>query len=709
MATWPVLSEVYEDVFAQQNLLQAFKLDSDGQIPMIGVQQWKKGADVASAAALMLGNDGNYFDVTGTVGITSIVQLAVGGAAVQPGTIIKLHFDDVVLITHHPTNLVLPRGANITTAPGDEFEFMKYESGWRCASFNASSLSRAYFCTTPEEYGAHGDGSTDDWAAFNAMFEDLKLVKASVRKKIILNPASFYLIGSRKNATNVFEFSGIQSLQMEGPGMLIPTIVYDGADFVTNFFNFDGAGSPRISEMRIEGNHVSKAASKITNIFYLNNIIGTFERLNLVNALGAGITGFNWMTEVRHCVLEGLDLGLDAITTTVHVTGVYANGCRIGFSIFCSYGSYVGCACDGADVAYALGEPWSLAMTGCGAESCRQAIAGLNGPGRALSLSINGFTVDQTNLIGDPTLPESCVQLTESAGVILGFFGKVANQYWYDFGGNSPNLVICPPIYGYTINKSLIKDYATAGILRCMNVPILLGREYQCKPDPNDPVVIALANLRTTIEINLTRYNSCELVSFGLEAGTVEYLTTVNWLLAQGPGPVVISGSGTLGTIIEFNPSTPDIWTGIGMRLWDIEFPVIFKNIHFKFERTQGWTTMFEINRCPLIRFEGCKFEKITGGSASGGFVFNIDAYSRVEIDKATMDNMVTAYWSGLDGSGRDDAIKFVGYSAKPIAGLFDTGHRVYFTNPAAAGYLGAVCTAGGAPGTWKGFGLIEA
>jgi len=117
MATWPLLSEVYEGVFVQQNLLQTLKLDSDGQIPMIGVQQWKKGADVASAAALLLGNDGNYFDVTGTVSITSIAQAAVGGAGVQAGTVIKLHFDDVVVITHHPTNLVLPGNVNITTTP----------------------------------------------------------------------------------------------------------------------------------------------------------------------------------------------------------------------------------------------------------------------------------------------------------------------------------------------------------------------------------------------------------------------------------------------------------------------------------------------------------------------------------------------------------------------------------------------------------------
>ena len=93
--------------------------------------QWSKGADVASAAALAVLTDGNYFDVTGTTAITSINTT--GGA----GTQIKLHFDGVLTLTHHATNLVLPGGANITTAAGDEAEFIEYGAGtYRCTSYS---------------------------------------------------------------------------------------------------------------------------------------------------------------------------------------------------------------------------------------------------------------------------------------------------------------------------------------------------------------------------------------------------------------------------------------------------------------------------------------------------------------------------------------------------------------------------------------------
>lgn len=95
-----------------------------------------KGADVASASNLTLGNDGNYFDITGTTTITSIATKAVG-------TVVRLHFDAALTLTHHATDLILPGSVNITTAAGDEAEFVEYAVGdWRCTSYlRASGIS----------------------------------------------------------------------------------------------------------------------------------------------------------------------------------------------------------------------------------------------------------------------------------------------------------------------------------------------------------------------------------------------------------------------------------------------------------------------------------------------------------------------------------------------------------------------------------------
>ena len=103
-----------------------------GDLDCNGAQiQWSKGADVASATALPVLTDGNYFDVTGTTTVTSINTT--GGA----GTLIKLHFDAILILTHHATDLILPGGANITTAAGDEAEFIEYDTGdYRCTNYS---------------------------------------------------------------------------------------------------------------------------------------------------------------------------------------------------------------------------------------------------------------------------------------------------------------------------------------------------------------------------------------------------------------------------------------------------------------------------------------------------------------------------------------------------------------------------------------------
>ena len=75
-----------------------------------GTQTLTKGADLASAATVTLGTDGNYFDVTGTTTITAINGIA--------GTPFTFQFDGILTFTDG-ASLTLPGNANITTAAGD--------------------------------------------------------------------------------------------------------------------------------------------------------------------------------------------------------------------------------------------------------------------------------------------------------------------------------------------------------------------------------------------------------------------------------------------------------------------------------------------------------------------------------------------------------------------------------------------------------------
>jgi hypothetical protein len=90
-----------------------------------GTVEWDKGADIASAAALLLGDDGNYFDVTGTTAITSV-------SAKPIGTRVLLQFDAQVTVTHHATALILKSGTNFVAEAGNHLELASYDgTNWR--------------------------------------------------------------------------------------------------------------------------------------------------------------------------------------------------------------------------------------------------------------------------------------------------------------------------------------------------------------------------------------------------------------------------------------------------------------------------------------------------------------------------------------------------------------------------------------------------
>lgn len=74
---------------------------------------WEKGADVASSGTISLG-EGSLFHITGTTTITDV-----DFATAKNGRRATLIFDGALTLTHHATTLLLPGGANITTAAGD--------------------------------------------------------------------------------------------------------------------------------------------------------------------------------------------------------------------------------------------------------------------------------------------------------------------------------------------------------------------------------------------------------------------------------------------------------------------------------------------------------------------------------------------------------------------------------------------------------------
>ena len=75
-----------------------------------------KGADIASAATVVIGTDGSYFDITGTTGISTQFTVAAGRR-------FTLQFNGAVVITDNAA-ITLSGAANFTTAAGDILSFV---------------------------------------------------------------------------------------------------------------------------------------------------------------------------------------------------------------------------------------------------------------------------------------------------------------------------------------------------------------------------------------------------------------------------------------------------------------------------------------------------------------------------------------------------------------------------------------------------------
>lgn len=93
-----------------------------------------KGADVASASSIALGDDGGYFDITGTTTINTIT-------AKRAGTIAILQFDGALTVAHNVGNLKLAGAADMTTVAGDHVLLICDGTSWWEVAATAREVS----------------------------------------------------------------------------------------------------------------------------------------------------------------------------------------------------------------------------------------------------------------------------------------------------------------------------------------------------------------------------------------------------------------------------------------------------------------------------------------------------------------------------------------------------------------------------------------
>ena len=89
---------------------------------------------MASAATVNIGaSTSNVIAISGTTAITSLGSIAVGARR-------TVRFLSSLVLTHNATSLILPTGANITTAANDSAEFVSLGGGsWFCLRYNLAN------------------------------------------------------------------------------------------------------------------------------------------------------------------------------------------------------------------------------------------------------------------------------------------------------------------------------------------------------------------------------------------------------------------------------------------------------------------------------------------------------------------------------------------------------------------------------------------
>ncbi len=116
-----------------QTPTEALRVDSKQSTIFSGRIQGSKGADVASLATITLGNDGNYFDITGTTTIDYITT-----TNWQAGSEITLQFDSSLTVTHNGGSpggssaaMRLAGAANFSATSGDTLTLIYDGTYWR--------------------------------------------------------------------------------------------------------------------------------------------------------------------------------------------------------------------------------------------------------------------------------------------------------------------------------------------------------------------------------------------------------------------------------------------------------------------------------------------------------------------------------------------------------------------------------------------------
>ena len=250
-----------------------------------------------------------------------------------------------------------------------------------------------------KDFGAVGDGVTDDTAAIQAA------INASPFGAVVFIPPGQYKLSSTLNLKDGITLSGAGRNSATTPTTQLifttltgstPAIkVTNGSDVTLRNLYVSGRASGSGDEIQIYGN---SRRIRIEDV--------TVNTATTGSAINVGVGGYCIQSLLMGCAALGAAYGftVSASSTSISMIGCYGNVNTVaGFNIQGTYISLSGCASDGNGLyGYLLQNAKSLHMSGCGAESSgRTALAFVT----AGNVVIDGFRSVSNNTSGSASYP----------------------------------------------------------------------------------------------------------------------------------------------------------------------------------------------------------------------------------------------------------------------------------------------------------------
>lgn len=234
---------------------------------------------------------------------------------------------------------------------------------------------------TPQDYGAVGNGTTDDTAAFNSA-----LTAAGTSGTQVYVPAATYLITAPLNVPSNVAFESMQGLRVQGSTDPAP-LAYLKLDA-----SFSGNGAivlpansagQRIRRLNIDGTLATGSVAGIYAVNYVHDVI--VDEVHLYKLPGDGVhlatasgnQPYSWtMSNVTANTCGGVGFNLSSTTDTTLIS-CEAIGCTgNGFTLFGTSNSHLtNCRAEFNSIGYSISGSWNsgtgsggFTMTGCSSD-----------------------------------------------------------------------------------------------------------------------------------------------------------------------------------------------------------------------------------------------------------------------------------------------------------------------------------------------------